>query len=260
MDRRKMLKLTGAAVAGSSLLGLDAMAAANSVEMKENSAFSAKKRKALIIGAHPDDPETGCGGTMIVLKNAGWEVVSVYLTRGEAGIEGKSHSEAAAIREKEAKEACDVMGVRPVFMSQIDGSCEVNEKFYTEMRELIDAEKPDVVFTHWPIDSHRDHRVCSTLVYDAWRRLGYCFELYYFEVMSGIQTHLFHPTDWIDITEVGELKRKACYCHESQGAVSFYESHYKMELFRGMEYRCQRAEGFVHLTWNRNYIMQEEGK
>ena len=258
MDRRKMLKLTGAAVAGSSLFGLDAIGAERLSGKNENVYRPAKRRKALVIGAHPDDPETGCGGTMIVLKNAGWEVVSVYLTKGEAGIEGKSHSEAAAIREKEARAACGIMGVRPVFLSQIDGNSQVNKERYIEMRELIAAEKPDVVFTHWPVDSHADHRVCSTLVYDAWRRLGYCFELYYFEVMSGVQTHLFHPTDWIDITEVGEIKREACYCHESQGARSFYESHYKMEIFRGMEYRCQRAEAFVHLTWNRNYIMQEE--
>lgn len=257
MDRRKMLKLTGAAVAGSSLLGIDAIAAENPQVADAAGEKQAKKKKALIIGAHPDDPETGCGGTMIVLKNAGWDVVSVYLTRGEAGIQGKSHDEAAAIRVKEAEAACKVMGVRPVFLSQIDGSSEVNKERYIEVRELIAAEKPDVVFTHWPIDSHADHRVCSTLVYDAWRRLGYNFELYYFEVMSGVQTHLFHPTDWIDITSVGEQKREACYCHESQGARSFYETHYEMEVFRGMEYRCKRAEAFVHLTWNKNYIMSE---
>jgi LmbE family N-acetylglucosaminyl deacetylase len=41
------------------------------------------KKKVLVIGAHPDDPETGCGGTMVWLKEAGCEVVAVYMTKGE---------------------------------------------------------------------------------------------------------------------------------------------------------------------------------
>ena len=139
---------------------------------------------------------------MLVLKEAGYEVVSVYLTKGEAGIVGKSHAESAAIRVEEATCASQMLGARPVFMTQIDGNTEINKERYVEMRELIAAEKPDVVFTHWPIDSHADHRVCSLLVYDAWRRLGYNFELYYFEVMSGMQTTLFHPTDYVDISKV----------------------------------------------------------
>ncbi|MCQ2289451.1 MAG: PIG-L family deacetylase [Muribaculaceae bacterium] len=55
-------------------------------------------KKALFIGAHPDDPETCAGGTMILLKQLGCDVVSVYLTAGESGIKGKTHEEAAAIR------------------------------------------------------------------------------------------------------------------------------------------------------------------
>ena len=128
--------------------------------------------KVLVIGAHPDDPETMCGGTMIKLREMGVEVVSVYFTSGEAGIPGKSHEESSAIRTAEAKKACEVMGVRAVFMTQIDGNTEVNKARYAEMKALIEAEKPDMVITHWPIDSHRDHRVCSMLVYDAWRQTG----------------------------------------------------------------------------------------
>ena len=92
MDRRNMLKLTGVAVAGTSLLGIDALA--------QDTDVSTQPKKALIIGAHPDDPETGCGGTMMVLKEAGYEVVAVYMTKGEAGIVGKSHEESSAIDRK----------------------------------------------------------------------------------------------------------------------------------------------------------------
>ena len=68
MDRRQMLKVTGTTLACSSLLGVPALG--------ENSIHETNKtKKALIIGAHPDDPETACGGTMILLKQADqkWE-------------------------------------------------------------------------------------------------------------------------------------------------------------------------------------------
>ena len=244
-----MLKVAGAAVAGVSAFGLQAIA--NDAQGAGNS----PRKKALIIGAHPDDPETGCGGTMILLKRAGWEVVSVYMTKGEGGIVGKTHDEAASIRTLEAQKACEILQARPVFMTQIDGVSEINKARYVEMRELIAQESPDIVFTHWPIDSHPDHRVCSLLVYDAWRRLDYSFELYYFEVMSGTQTQLFHPTDYVDISSVAEQKRRACYCHESQDMAPLYDNwHDTMEHFRGIELRCQSAEAFIHLRRDKNYI------
>ncbi len=240
MNRRDMLKVAGTAIAGAALLGAEAFA-------ESRPRYSGNK-KALIIGAHPDDPETGCGGTMILLRAMGYEVVSVYMTRGQGGIPGKSHDEAAEIRTREGEAACKILDARPVFMSQIDGSSEVNKSRYAEMRELIAAENPGIVFTHWPIDSHPDHRVCSLLVYDAWRRLDYGFDLYYFEVMSGTQTQLFQPTDYVDISSVAGQKREACMCHESQNMGPLYDDwHVPMEKFRGLEFRCGRAEAFVHL-------------
>lgn len=211
-----MLKMTGAAVAGASILGLPIPSEAGTAQS------GTTRKKALVIGAHPDDPETGCGGTIAVLKAAGWDVVDVYLTAGEAGIAGKSHAEAAAIRRQESARACATLGTRAVFLTQIDGSTEINHERYDEMRQAIAAQKPDVVFTHWPIDSHRDHRICSMLVYDAWRHLDHSFELFYFEVMTGDQTQLFQPTDWVNIDAMVDLKRKACYCHESQGMKDLY--------------------------------------
>lgn len=244
MNRRSMLKAAGSAAAVTILSGIPL----NLAGENQTTPVSPKKRKKImVIGAHPDDPETAAGGTMCLLSDAGHEVVSVYLTRGEAGIRGKSHEEAAAIREQEARTACTVTNARPLFMSQIDGSTEVNRDRYGEMREMLEREKPDVVITHWPIDGHRDHAICGILVLDAWRRLNRCFELYYFEVMSGTQTQMFHPTDWVDISTTRERKYKACYCHESQNLKSVMEDwHSPMELFRGIECRCTAAEAFVH--------------
>lgn len=266
-----MIKKAGSAVAGFSLISLDALAhsgnnayasayaadASASSSSAESSAARGDRKKILVIGAHPDDPETAAGGTMALFVKAGYEVVSVYMTKGERGIAGKTFQEAVDIRVPEAKAACKILGVRPVFMTQIDGDAQINPERYVEMRELIAAEKPDMVFTHWPIDGHPDHRVCSLLVYDAWRRLGYSFELYYFEVMSGTQTQLFHPTDWVNITDVATIKEQACFCHVSQNMKPLYEEwHIPMEKFRGLELRCPRAEAFIHLRRDSNDIFQ----
>ena len=207
-------------------------------------------KKVLVIGAHPDDPESMCAGTMLKLKTMGAEVVAVYLTSGEAGIVGKTHEQARTIRQAEARKACEVLGVRAVFMTQTDGNAEVNKERYAEMKALIEAEQPDMVITHWPIDSHRDHRVCSILVYDAWRMTGRGFDLYYSEVMTGMQTQNFTPTLWVDITDYRDKKIEAYLCHESQeleGAVKEY--HDTMERMRGMECQAKYAEAFVQQLW-----------
>lgn len=207
-------------------------------------------KKVLVIGAHPDDPESMCAGTMLKLKAMGTEVVAVYLTSGEAGIVGKTHEQARTIRQAEASKACEVLGVRAVFLTQIDGNAEVNKERYAEMKALIEAEQPDMVITHWPIDSHRDHRVCSILVYDAWRMTGRGFDLYYSEVMTGMQTQNFTPTLWVDITDYRNKKIEAYLCHESQeleGAVKEY--HDTMERMRGMECQAKYAEAFVQQLW-----------
>lgn len=208
-------------------------------------------KKVLVIGAHPDDPETMCGGTMLKLKAMGVEVVSVYLTSGEAGIRGKSHEESRTIRQAEARRACEVMGVRPVFMTQIDGNTEANKERYAEMKALIEREKPDMVITHWPIDSHRDHRVCAILVYDAWRQSGYSFDLYYGEVMTGIQTQNFTPTLLVDITDYHNKKVEAYMCHQSQGMNEVQEYHDTMERMRGMEHQTHHAEAFIKQNWGK---------
>lgn len=240
-----MLKTAGSAAA-LTVLGIP-LAKAAGAEMEPEKPFH--KKKILVIGAHPDDPETAAGGTICLLTQAGHEVVCVYLTRGEAGIPGKTASEAAAIRVTEAVNACKVTGATPLFMDQIDGATEVNLQRYKEMREMLEREKPDVVITHWPIDGHRDHAVCGLLVADAWRRLGRCFELFYFEVMTGTQSQMFTPTHWVDITTVRDLKYKASYCHQSQQLEEVMEGwHTPMERFRGIECQCQWAEAFARHT------------
>ena len=99
-------------------------------------------KKALIIGAHPDDPESMAYGTALRLREMGCDVVTVYLPRGEAGIPGKTHDEAAAIRTAECEKVTAMTGIPHLFLNQIDGSSEVTNERYLEVKELIERENP----------------------------------------------------------------------------------------------------------------------
>ena len=82
-SRRRFVKQTAAGVG---LLSLPALLSAKTT--------TAEKLKIVCVGGHPDDPESGCGGTLARFTAAGHAVTVIYLTRGEAGIPGKSHGEA----------------------------------------------------------------------------------------------------------------------------------------------------------------------
>ena len=237
--RRKFIKNTAA---GLSLLSLSSLTMAQSSQ-------KITKKKIVCVGGHPDDPETACGGTLAKLAKAGHEVTIIYLTAGEAGIPKRSHSEAAAIRKQEAINACRILNAKPIFAGQIDGDTIVNKDWIENIRQLIKSEKPDIVFTHWPIDYHKDHQAASLLVIQAWMRREESFLLYFFEVQSGIQTSVFHPTDYVDISDTREQKWKAINCHISQDPKEIYKTnHGAMEEFRGFELGVKAAEAFVKMT------------
>jgi LmbE family N-acetylglucosaminyl deacetylase len=213
------------------------------------------RQRVLVLGAHPDDPETGCGGTMARLADAGHDVIAAYLTRGEAGVEGRSHEEAARIRSGEAADACRILNARPLFLGQTDGATALDESRYEDARRTLEYERPDIIFSHWPIDSHRDHRVAAALGLDLWYAMGRRSLLYFYEVMTGAQTLSFAPTDYVDISAVVRRKHSACFAHVSQGLeTSYEETHGRMELFRGMESGYDRAEAFVRLTQGRGEL------
>jgi LmbE family N-acetylglucosaminyl deacetylase len=253
ISRRNALKFAGVA-AGATYLGIGTTAAMTSTKSDP----AQRKLKIVVVGAHPDDPETICGGTMAVYSAAGHEVVSAYLTKGEAGIPGKSHDEAAKIRTEEALKACKILHARPEFLGQIDGSCEITPNRYTDVFEFLKKENPDLVITHWPIDTHRDHRICSNLVLDAWFRLQKKFDLLYAEAMTGTQSQNFLPTDYVDITSVIKQKHDACFIHLSQKLEDDYALyHGRMEIFRGMEHHCEFAEGFIRLAQSKDRSLTE---
>ncbi len=248
LSRRDVLKQSSLfAGSAAALLPFPTVAAADAGE----SAASGAKLKIVVAGAHPDDPESGCGGTMLRYALAGHEVVALYLTRGEAGIRDTPHDEAARIRTVECNTACEILKARPVFAGQIDGSTEISPQRYDEFAKIIEAEAPDAVFAHWPVDTHRDHRAASLLAYDAWLRSGKKFALYYFEVMSGSQSQNFHSTDYVDITAVEDRKRAALFAHASQHPEGMYAHHAGMSRFRGYEMGTTHAEAFVRHAQSR---------
>ena len=237
--RREFVKGTAA---GLGLLTLPSLLSASPNSLIE-------KKKVVCVGGHPDDPESGCGGTLAKLVNSGHEVTIIYLTTGEAGITGTSHDEAARIRKQEAINACKVLNAKPIFAGQIDGDTVVSNTTLQHLQDLINNEKPDIVFTHWPIDSHKDHQCASLLTIQTWIRSTTKFTLYFFEVCTGEQTQGFHPTDFVDITDTQELKRKSVYCHVSQDPPGIYGcGHAAMEDFRGRELGVKAGEGFVRMT------------
>jgi LmbE family N-acetylglucosaminyl deacetylase len=208
-----------------------------------------EKKKIVCFGGHPDDPESGCGGTLARLVYNGHQVTIIYLTTGEAGIEGKTHSQAADVRRQEAINACAVLKAKPVFAGQIDGDTIVDNVWLAKIEKLVAEENPDMVFTHWPIDSHKDHQAASLLMIQTWVRSAKKFPLYFFEVCTGVQTMGFRPTDFVDITNTQEQKRKAVYCHLSQDPPGIYGcGHAAMEDFRGRELGVKAAEAFVYMS------------
>ncbi len=238
ISRRDALKQASLAAGGLLSLPLPVVAATTVLP-------AARRLRVVVFGAHPDDPETMAGGTAARFAALGHDVVCLYLTRGEAGIAGKSNEEAARVRTAEAEQACSVLGARARFAGQVDGATEVTAGRYAELRGILEAEHPDLVITHWPVDTHRDHRAAALLAYDAWLALGRRFDLYYGEVLTGEQTQQFAPTHRVDVTGTLERKRAACFAHASQDPAGMWAQHDQMQRFRGREAGCAAAEAFA---------------
>ena len=227
--------------------GGSAVASANALSFVRAESEAARLN-VVCVGAHPDDPESGCGGTLARYASLGHAVTIVYLTRGERGIPGKSLDEAAKIRTAESEAACKIIGAKPVFFGQIDGATEVTRAHVDAMTQLLATLKPDVIFAHWPVDTHMDHQVASVLTIRAWmnRRES---SLYFYEVNSGSQTEGFFPNTYVDITSVLEQKKAALFAHVSQDGQGIWREHHEiMAHWRGREVGTSVAEAFVHLN------------
>jgi N-acetylglucosamine malate deacetylase 1 len=208
------------------LIGSAALLAAASGAAKP----PARKIKVIVAGGHPGDPEYGCGGTVARYTELGHEVVLLYLNRGDSGYLEKPVEDTAPVRVAEAGKACEILKARPAFAGQFNSRAIVDTAHYAAFQKIIESEKPDALFTQWPIDGHRDHRATSSLAYDAWLAMGKKFALYYYEVSSGEDT---------------PKKRAACYAHASQTPDRYYALQSQVAKFRGVESGYAQAEAFI---------------
>lgn len=236
-------------VTESLLLAAPVLMAAAAPPLALAEANPVRRLKVVCIGGHPDDPESGCGGTLARYADLGHSVTIIYLTRGERGIRGKGLEESAKVRSNEAENACKIIGAKPVFFGQIDGATEINRAHVDAMKNLLSAENADVVFAHWPVDTHMDHQVASMLAMRACMALGQRQHLYFFEVNSGSQSQGFLPNTYVDISPVLAKKKSALFAHESQDGHGIWREHHEvMAKWRGREAGVAAAEAFVHLN------------
>jgi LmbE family N-acetylglucosaminyl deacetylase len=242
LPRRDFLKEAGALTAPL-ILAMQAQ------PLTAAAAENGRKLKIVCVGGHPDDPESGCSGTLARYAELGHAVTVLYLTRGERGIHGKGLDESAQIRSAECERACKIIGAQPRFFGQIDGATQMTRPDVETMAKLLSEEQPDVLFTHWPVDTHMDHQVASLLTIRAWMAAGEKAHLYFFEVNTGSQTQGFLPNTYVDVSTVLEKKRSALLAHVSQNGEEIWREHHEVVArWRGREAGVAAAEAFVHLN------------
>jgi N-acetylglucosamine malate deacetylase 1 len=202
-----------------------------------------RKLRIVVVGAHPDDPESGAGGLITSLSRAGHDVIVAYMAcfRADRKCFGRPEAE---VRHKEAADACKIMGATPKFFPY--GSDKLTDDAATAamLGTWLKEVKPDIVVAHWPFDTHPNHCASSSLVWQCYSRDG-GWNLYLFEVETGVQAIGFHPQFYLDIGAVRTAKEQACLCHKSQNPRQFWwPLHEKMQRDRGAECGVQYAEGY----------------
>lgn len=214
---------------------------------------SAAAIKVVVAGGHPGDPECGCAGTIARYTKLGHEVALLYLNRGEGFCGGASLADCASIRTLEARRACEILGAHAVFATQYDARSVIDASHYESFAQQLIAERPDVVFTQWPIDRHRDHRAISVLTLDAWLKAGKSFALYYYEVAED--TMMFSPSDYVDISPVESTRRRACYAHVSQQPEKWYPKQVEITRARGAAKGYPQAEAFLRHSESKHVLL-----
>ena len=126
-----------------------------------------RRRRVLVIGAHPDDCELKAGGSAAQWVKWGHEVRFVSATDGQLGHHNAWGTDLAERRWAEAEAAGRALGVEYHVLEIPDGHIEANLLHRREFVYMIRAFEPDLVLTHRPNDYHPDHRQTAQLVQDA---------------------------------------------------------------------------------------------
>ena len=209
----------------------------------------------LAFGAHPDDIEFGCGGTVRKLIEKGWSAVHVCVTSGEAGSSSIDRATLAATREQEALRAAEVLGAERVhFLRAADGLTQYSRDHKIAVINLIREVRPDILFVHASSDHFPDHSLIHGLVMGA--VAGAAGPWYQESIgephLAGtiLGYEVWHPLHTfklsVDITTTVERKLAALRCHQSQIEATHYdEASLGLARYRGvMSFSSTYAEVF----------------
>ena len=205
-----------------------------------------KKRNILAVGAHADDVEIGCGGTVALhAKNSDNVIIVVMAESSYTYYDGKvlrSQEEGKLEEENAAK----ILGTRLINLGFKTKEVPYSVESVEAINEIIDKHMIDVIYTHWYHDSHQDHRRTTQAVLSAGRYVKNIL-MYEPEYPAGRSYWGFHNQYYVDITSTFEIKMEALKQHKSQiskygndflGAVEARARH------RGYEIANKYAECF----------------
>ena len=186
----------------------------------------------LVISPHPDDETIGCGGTLRKHVLKGDAVYVVFLTSGEAGGHGRSAEETRDLREREARDAADILGLTAIeFWHEPDGKLQATRPVVERLRRTINKLRPSTLYVTHDREMHRDHRAAVRIVDRAVSTLdGAPPTIFLYEVWTPLQD-IDHVED---ISDVIEDKIAAVRAHRTQcDAVRFDEAVRGLNRYRG---------------------------
>lgn len=200
-----------------------------------------QRMNILAIGAHPDDIEYGCAGTLVKYADRGHRIHLMILTGGEEGGSSKE-------RQQEQSAAAEIIGTQHVFWGGYrDTQLPLNKELIDKIEEVLAEVKPDLILVNYGDDTHQDHRVLTEATMSATR---YVRNVLFFEVPT---TQNFNPQVFVDISDTLERKFQVLKAHESQVMKTNIENMSIVELaranatFRGIQGRVKFAEAFAPL-------------
>jgi LmbE family N-acetylglucosaminyl deacetylase len=197
-----------------------------------------EKMNILAIGAHPDDIEIGCAGTLIKYVDRGHNVFLLIMTGGGEG-------GAEPTRTLEQENSNKIMGVKHIFWGEYkDTHILVDKETISSIENILSKVDPDFIFCHFPDDTHQDHRHLCQATLSATRNLKNV--LFY----EGPTTCNFTPQVFVDISDTLDRKIESLQAHASQMTKTNIEDLSIIEIarssanFRGIQGRVKNAEAF----------------
>ncbi len=197
----------------------------------------------LAVGAHPDDLEILCGGTLAKYARRGDRVTMAVATNGEVGSATLPKNEIAAIRQREAAASASAIGAEFIWMDYPDEFLFSTAETRLAFLNMVRGVNPDVILAHSPTDYHPDHRTAGQILWDirvmttvpnietANPPCSKIPEILYMETIAGID---FIPEHYVDISEVFPRKQQMLACHQSQAA--WLENQYGMSYLEFIDY------------------------